>query len=245
MTRLGYLQLTLSLMMALAFFLAPDAVDVPPRGSVMSVHALPDGTALVAWRTDTADYVTHVRSDGALISVELAPKRLDVMPFRALDATEAVPPATYHGKPVMLHEDALSIGGVEHSLPHVFDHSTQLVPARLQPLAGALPQFVGLETTEGPIVFDLETAAIVWRGDKDSVAIVVRDGTHIFMLDWGKLSEFDPLTFRMMPLPVKYANLEQIGGGHVWIYDHDTHVIDAPVVHALQPEPRAAVTASR
>ena len=245
MTRLGYAQFTLFLMMVLAYFAAPDAVDAPPRGDVMAVHALGDGTALVAWYGDGADYITHVRADGSLLSAELAPHRLDAMPFAAVDANEQVAPATYHGKPVRLHDTSISIGRIEHALPQVFEHSTVLVPARLQPLAGELPQFVGLETGDGPIVFDLETAAIVWHGDADSVALVVRDGAHIYLLNAGELRAFDPLTFEMVPVVAKYATLEQIGGGYVWTYDHDGHRIDEPVVHALRSTSSAPVTAWR
>jgi hypothetical protein len=245
MTRLGYLQFTVFLMMAVLFLSSAAAVDMPPRGDVLAVHALRDGTALVAWYGDGADYITHVRADGSLLSAELAPHRIDVMPFASLDAAADVPAATYHGKPVTMHDDAIAIGGVDLELPHVFVHSTELVPARLQPLAGELPQFVGLETSDGPIVYDLETRAIVWQGDHDSVALIVRDGVHIYMLGWGELRAFDPLTFKMVPVIDKYATFDQIGGGFVWTYDHDEHAIDAPVVHALRSEPGAPVTASR
>jgi len=245
MTRLGYVQFALFLGMLVVFLASPAAVEAPPHGDVISVHALRDGTALVAWIGDSADYITHVRSDGTLISAELAPQRLDAMPFRALDATEAVPAATYRGRPVTLHDDSITIGGVEHALPHVFVHPTDLVPARLQPLAGALPQFVGLETSDGPIVFDLETAAIVWHGDPESTALVVRDGAHIYMLGWGELRAFDPLTFRMVPVVAKDAMLEQIGGGFVWTHDHADHVIDAPAVHAIRMTTSTPVTAER
>lgn len=245
MTRLGYVQFTLFLMMAVAFLASPDAVHAPPRGDVMAVHALPDGTALVAWSTDVGDYITHVRADGSLLSAELAPQRLDAMPFAALDATPDVPRATYHGKPVTLHDDSISIGGVEHALPEVFEHALDFVPARLQPLAGELPQFVGFETRAGPIVFDLETAAVVWHGDPDSVAVVVRDGTHIYMLNWGELRAFDPLTFKMVPVIAQYANLEQIGGGYVWTHETGEHRIDEPVVHAVRAESAAPITAVR
>lgn len=245
MTRLGFVQFTLFLMMLVLVLASPSAVELPPRGRVIGVHANHDGTALVAWNTDGADYITHVRSDGTLISAELAPQRLDVMPFAGLDAAAMTLAATYHGKPVRVDDDSISIGGVEHAIPHVFVHPADLVPARLQPLAGELPQFVGLETSDGPIVFDLETAAIVWHGDPDSTALVVRDGTHVYMLGWGELRAFDPLTFQMVPVLAKDAMLDLIGGGYVWTYDHDYHLIDAPVVHAIRPTPSAPVTAQR
>jgi len=242
MTRLGYVQFTLFLVMLVAFMSSPAAVDFPPHGDVMSVRALRDGTALVAWRGD-ADYITHVRSDGTVISAELVPRRLEILPFRDLDANEAVPAATYHGKPVVLHDESISIGGVEHALPHVFVHDTDLVPARLQPLAGELPQLVGLETSDGPIVYDLETAAIVWHGDPESVILVVRDGAHIYTVGWGKISVFDPLLFKMTTIVESDGSVDHIGGGHVWTYDHHTHRIDEPVVHAISSP--AMITALR
>ena len=245
MTRLGYVQFALFLVMVVAFVSSPAAIEQPPRGRVLAVHANHDGTALVAWSTDGGDYITRVRSDGTLLSVELSPHRLDAMPFAGLDANAMIVAPTFKGKPVSVHDDSISIGGVEHALPHVFDHRTDLVPARLQPLSGELSQFVGLETSEGPIVFDLETAAIVWHGDPDSTALVVRDGTHIYLLGWGELRAFDPLTFQMVPVIAKYATLEQIGGGYVWTYDHETHRIDEPVVHAIRATASAPVTAQR
>jgi hypothetical protein len=49
----------------------------------------------------------------------------------------------------------------------------------------------------------------------------------------------------MVPVIDKFATLEQIGGGSVWTYDHETHRIDEPVVHALRASGSAAVTAQR
>lgn len=245
MTRLGYVQFALFLVLLMLFVASPQAIEVPPHGDITAVHALRDGTALVAWHTDLGDFITHVRSDGTVISGELTPQRLEPRPFAALDAGDDVPAATYHGKPVVLHDASISIGGIEHAMPQVFEHSTKLVPARLQPLAGELPQFVGFETAEGPIVFDLETAAIAWHGAAESVDLVVRDGTQVYLLNAGALRAFDPLTFRMVPVIAKYANLEQIGGGQVWTYDPADHRIDEPVVHAIRPPASAAVTAQR
>lgn len=240
------MSLLLSIAAVCAMALSPGSLDgVPPHGVVIAVHGAPDGTALVAWTTKAADYITHVDRDGTVLSAELASARLDGDVFEKLDDVVdecgGFGCGTYHGKRVVLHERSIWIDGAERELPIVVRAST-LEPVRLRPIRGELPQFVGIDTAEGPVVLDLETFAVVWRDG--SADLVARDGMQLYLLGDGRVRAFDPLTFTVR-LAATNVEPDQIGGGYVWSYDAGKHAIDAPVVHAFAPAPRAAVTAQR
>ncbi len=242
MTRLGHVQFTLCLLMLVAFAAAPDSVDAG-RGSIIAVRALPDGTALVGWHGDAADYVTHVRADGTLLGAQLAHERIDAVQFEGdLDLDEpAENRGSYKGRPVVLRDNEIDIGGTAHPLPGTT--MTHLIPARLQPIAGELPQFVGIANEGGPMVLDLDTAAVVWRGEPH-LADMLRDGASVYELDGSVVRVFDPMTFSMNVV-ARDVRTPQIAGGYVWTYERDTAFVDAPIVHAIQPAPGARITALR
>ena len=241
-----HMSLLLTVVVAFVMAISPDAIEgAPPRGVVIAVHAVPDGTALVAWTTPAADYITHVRSDGTVLTAELARERLDADALEKLDdivdECGGYGCGTYRGKLVTAHEHSIWIDGIEHELPQV-RRPTSSIPVRLWPLERELPQFVGIDTTKGPIILDLETAGIVWSEDSDDR--IVRDGTSVYIVGDDGLRAFDPLTFSARHV-ADDVDPDQIGGGYVWTYARGEHAITAPVVRAIRPGAPAPVTASR
>ncbi len=241
---MAYLSLLPAIAIGFVMALSPGAIQgAPPRGVVIAVHASPDGTALVAWTTPDADYITHVRADGTVISAERASARLDADVFEkrdeVVDECGGFGCGTYRGKRVIVHEHAISIDGVEHELPELRPPSSA-IPVRLWPLQRELPQLVGLDTAKGPAVVDLETAGIVWS--EESEDRVVRDGAHLYIVGSDGVRAFDPLTFSASRV-ADAVEPDQIGGGSVWTYAHGEHAIYAPVVRAIRRD--AAITARR
>ncbi|MBV8761645.1 MAG: hypothetical protein JO257_30405, partial [Deltaproteobacteria bacterium] len=189
---MDYLPHVLAIFFAVGAVMSSERIDAPPRGEIVALRALADGTALVAWRGHAADFITHVRRDGTLLSAEISRERVELEPFASLDVLpeecSGHPCGTYHGKRVVELMSSISIGGVEYKLP-LTDWPSVVLPGRLRMLQGELPQLIGLDTADGPIVLDLETHAIVWREDSDDRFL--RDGSDLYLVSDDRVRVFD------------------------------------------------------